>query len=98
MSLTRSTRRLIEQAELANGKGRAYDPSLDPKPVYRHFDAPAPVQPTFAEQLAEAIGELVEAKIDYALARVAVGAEWASSELVNKADARLTTLLGRVAG
>lgn len=97
MSLTRSTRRLIEQAELANGKRRAYDPSLDPKPVYQHY-APAPVQPTFAEQLSEAIGELVEAKIDYALARVAVGAEWASSELVNKADARLTTLLGRVAG
>lgn len=82
MSVTRSTRRLIEQAELANGRGR---------------EIAAPVQASFAEQLAEAIGELVEAKIDYALARVAVGAEWASSELVNKADARLTTLLGRVA-
>lgn len=60
-------------------------------------ELPRPVQPTFAEQLAEAIGELVDAKVNYALARRDIGAEWANIQDVSKADARLTTLLGKVA-
>ncbi len=52
---------------------------------------------TFAEQVVEAIDELVEAKIDYAYTRRHIGGEFANADAVDRAQAKLTTLLGRVA-
>lgn len=57
-------------------------------------ELPRPVQPTFAEQLTEAISALTEAQIEYALARREAGAEWANSDPVSKAQAALQALLG----
>lgn len=58
-------------------------------------ELPRPVQPTFAEQLTEAISALTEAQIEYALARHSPGgAEWANIQGVSKAQTALQTLLG----
>jgi hypothetical protein len=57
---------------------------------------PRVVQPSFAEKVAEAIDVLVDAKIDYALSRRDVGAEWVNSDAVYRAQDRLTSLLGKI--
>lgn len=53
--------------------------------------------PTFAEQVVEAIDELVEAKIDYSNSRRSIGGEYANGDEVSKAQDKLVALLGRVA-
>ncbi len=57
----------------------------------------AQLTPTFADQVDEAIDELIEAKFDYMLARRAIGGEYANPDQVDKARAKLISLFGRIA-
>lgn len=50
---------------------------------------------SYGEQVVEALGEFVDAKISYAQAYQSVGGEWTNPEPVNKAADRLTKLLDR---
>lgn len=55
-----------------------------------------PYQMTFGEQVVEALGEFVEAKIDYERSRQGPNAEYANPDNVNKTGERLQTLLDKV--
>lgn len=62
-------------------------------------DAPLPERPnqmSFGEQVVEAMGEYIEAKIDYAEARRGVNAAYASHDTVTKSGERLQALLDKV--
>lgn len=50
---------------------------------------------SYGEQVVEALGEYMDAKINYAQAYQSVGAEWANPEPVSKAADVLTRLLDR---
>lgn len=55
-----------------------------------------PNQMSFGEQVVEAIGEHIDARISYAHSRLSSGAEWANADEVEKTGARLQTLLDKV--
>lgn len=59
-------------------------------------EAEQPAKMSFADEVVEAVGELVDAKIDYAETRRGPAAECANRDPVYKAEARLTALLAKV--
>lgn len=59
-------------------------------------EPPRPNVMSFGEQVVEALGEFVDAKLDYARARRAVGGEFANGDDVDKTATRLQELLDKV--
>lgn len=57
-----------------------------------------PAEMTFGEQVVEALGEYVDAKLDYAEARRGPAAEYANPDPVDKAAQRLQAVLNKVSG
>lgn len=64
--------------------------------LYREQQRERAAKMSFAEEVVEAIGELVEAKLDYAETRRGPGAEFANHDPVYRAEERLQGLLSRV--
>lgn len=58
--------------------------------------AERPNQMSFGEQVVEAIGEHIDARISYAHSRLSSGAEWANPDEVTKSGERLQALLDKV--
>lgn len=55
-----------------------------------------PNQMSFGEKVVEAIGEFVDAKINYAETRRGQNSEWANADEVTKTGEKLQTLLDKV--
>ena len=70
--------------------------SLDSPPYLRPEPVERPNQMSFGEQVVEAIGEHIDARISYAETRRGPNAEYANSDEVNKTAERLQALLDKV--